>query len=78
MLAPAVREVPSGDDAGPIVTRIVQHHFPVAIAFTGAGVTALFAEAECRGIREEVRGALAAMTTVCRGPKPQAALSARG
>ena len=70
MLAPAVREVPSSDDAGPILSRIVQGHFPVVIAFTGASVTALFAEAERRGIREDVRRALAS-TTIVAGPSPR-------
>jgi uroporphyrinogen-III synthase len=78
VLAPAVREVPSRTDAGPTITRIVQRHFPIAIAFTGAAVTALFAEAERQGVRDEVRSALAAMTLVCRGPKPQAALKREG
>ncbi|MQA30952.1 MAG: hypothetical protein GEU82_14155 [Luteitalea sp.] len=78
VLAPAVRERPSPDDAGPLIARIAQGQFRVAIAFTGAGVTALFAEAERRGVREDVRRALAAMAIVCRGPKPQAALKREG
>ena len=78
VLAPAVRERPSQDDAGPLMARIVSRHFAVGVAFTGAGVRALFAEAERRGIGEEIRLALAAMTLVCRGPKPQAALKREG
>jgi uroporphyrinogen-III synthase len=78
VLAPAVRERPSQDDAGPLIARIVKGNFAVVVAFTGAGVTALFAEADRRGIREEIRLALVAMTIVCRGPKPQAALKREG
>ena len=48
VMAPAVRERPSHDDAGPVLTRIAQGHFPLVIVLTGAGATALLAEAERR------------------------------
>jgi uroporphyrinogen-III synthase len=78
VLAPAVRERPTRDDAGPLLTRIVRGQFPIAVAFTGAGVTALFEEAERRGIRGELRRAMSAMTIVCRGPKPLIPLKREG
>jgi len=78
VLAPAVRERPSQDDAGPMLARVSQGHFAMAIVLTGAGVTALFAEAERRGLLEQVRQVLASMTIVCRGPKPQTALKRYG
>jgi uroporphyrinogen-III synthase len=78
VLAPAVREVPNLVDAGPIITRLIDRHYPIVIAFTGVGVTALLAEAERRGLGEDVRRALASVTIVCRGPKPQAALKRAG
>lgn len=78
VMAPAVRERQSDDDAGPLLARLTQRHFAMAIVLTGAGVTALFAEAERRGLLEEVRQVLASMTIVCRGPKPQTALKRHG
>jgi uroporphyrinogen-III synthase len=78
VMAPAVLERPSEDDAGPVLTRIARGDFRVAIVLTGAGATALLAEAERRGVLDEVRRALANMLVVCRGPKPQAALKRHG
>jgi uroporphyrinogen-III synthase len=78
VLAPAVRERPTADDAGPLLTRVAEGHFPLAVVLTGASATALFNEAERRGVLEAVRHALANMTIVCRGPKPQAALKRQG
>jgi uroporphyrinogen-III synthase len=78
IVAPAVRERPTGDDAGPMLTRLVQGHFAMAIVLTGAGATAFFTEAERRGMLGGAREALARMTIVCRGPKPMAALRKQG
>lgn len=78
VLAPAVRERPSDADAGPLLTRIVNGHFPLVIVLTGAGATALLKEAERRGLLEEVRQALARTRIACRGPKPQTALKRHG
>jgi uroporphyrinogen-III synthase len=72
--APAVSEQPSHEDAGPVLRRLLDGAFEMVIALTGAGVTALFKEAERRGLVEPVRTALARVTIACRGPKPQAAL----
>jgi uroporphyrinogen-III synthase len=78
VMAPAVRERPTSEDAGPPLARLVQGDFSMAIVLTGAGVTALFTEAERRGLLEELRQVMASMTIVCRGPKPQAALKRYG
>jgi uroporphyrinogen-III synthase len=78
IIAPAVRERPSDADVGPLLTRIVQGQFSLAVVLTGAGATALLTEAERRGRLDEVRQALAQMTIVCRGPKPLAALKRHG
>jgi uroporphyrinogen-III synthase len=76
--APAVRERPSPDDAGPLLDRLIEGEFSMAIALTGAGVSALFAEAERRGSSADVQRAMGRMTIVCRGPKPQIALKRHG
>jgi uroporphyrinogen-III synthase len=78
VVAPAVRERPSQDDGGALLGRVVQGEFVVLIALTGAGVTALFTEAERHGVLADVRQALGKMAIVCRGPKPQAALKRYG
>src|SRR5262245_48857368 len=76
--APALTERPSAVDAGPLLTRVLEGVFSIAIALTGAGVTALFNEAERRGLAGDLRRALSHMMLVCRGPKPQAALRRQG
>ncbi len=78
ILAPAVRERPTGEDAGPLLERLIAGSFRMAIVQTGAAVTALFAEADRRGKLDAVRDALAAMTIVSRGAKPQTALKRQG
>ena len=72
--APAVSEQPSEEDAGPLLQRLIAGEFQMVIVLTGAGVAALFKEAERRGALEAVRAAMAQVAIVCRGPKPQAAL----
>ena len=72
--APAVREITRPDDFDPLLRRIVAGEFAVAIVLSGAGVTALFQEADARGLRADVRDAMAGMTLAVRGPKPLAAL----
>ena len=49
-----------------------------AVLQASAGATALFTEAERRGLLAEVRQAMAALSIVSRGPKPQTALSVTG
>ena len=72
--APAVSEEPSHEDAGPVIRRLSNGGFQMLIALTGAGVNALFKEAENRAAAEAVRCAMGRLTIACRGPKPQAAL----
>jgi uroporphyrinogen-III synthase len=50
----------------------------VAVLSTGVGVESLFRQASVLGREEELRAALARATTVCRGPKPVAALKKLG
>jgi uroporphyrinogen-III synthase len=76
--APAVQERPSLDDAGPALDRLVGGAFSLAIALTGAGVTALFAEAHRRGRSADVQRAMRLLTIVSRGPKPLIALKQHG
>ena len=76
--APAVQERPSLDDAGPVLDRLVAGAFSLTIALTGAGVTALFAEAHRRGKSADVQRAMRHLTIVSRGPKPLMALKQHG
>ena len=76
--APAVRERPTTIDAGPMLDAPHRRRVSYAIVLTGAGATALFTEAERRGRLDEVRQAMAALTIISRGPKPQTALKRYG
>jgi uroporphyrinogen-III synthase len=78
--------VPALDDAhelGPeraeqLVAAIGGGTYEVAIFMTGVTVSALFEVAEKIGRRPELVAGLRALTTVCRGPKPTAALRGFG
>lgn len=77
---PAVSEAPSSDAAA--VSRVLdelagQQH-EVVIFMTGVAVALLFELAEQLGRRVELVAALRRVTTVCRGPKPSAALRGFG
>jgi len=50
----------------------------LVVCLTGAGVTGVLAQAEESGLREPLVDAMREITTVCRGPKPAAALRASG
>jgi uroporphyrinogen-III synthase len=50
----------------------------LVVCLTGAGVTGVLAQAEEIGLREPLVDTLREITTVCRGPKPAAALRASG
>ncbi len=73
---PTVRE--SGLDCSAVVDAFVSElssgSFEVVVFLTGAGVRALFGEADRLGRLPELRAGLARVTTVCRGPKPSSAL----
>ena len=75
--APALREAPldCADDVGYLLDRLAGDSIDVVVVFqTGVGARALFAEADNQGRLDELLDALRGITTVCRGPKPTAAL----
>ena len=78
--APAVEEapLPCAEQVAALIDRLTAGDLSVAVFLTGVGVKALFREAERLGRDAELRGALHTVTTVCRGPKPVAALAQQG
>jgi uroporphyrinogen-III synthase len=78
--APALRESHELDaeTARLLVTAIVQGSYDIAVFMTGVAVSLLFQVAEQIGQRPELVGGLQAITTLCRGPKPTAALRGFG
>jgi uroporphyrinogen-III synthase len=78
---PAMREQ-RASDAGASIARLLENLAdqvaPVVVLLTGVGVAALFDEARALGRGEELRDAMRRATTVCRGPKPVAALKREG
>ena len=78
--APALREAahPIRDLCSGFVAQLSRAPEPVVICLTGAGVRALFAQAAELGCEDALQAGLARAITVCRGPKPAGALTARG
>jgi uroporphyrinogen-III synthase len=78
--APALQEVPRPipDLCADFIPRLAGAKRAVAVCLTGAGLRALFAQAADQGCDGALRQALAAATTVCRGPKPAGVLAAEG
>ncbi len=77
---PAVREQQRACE-GQLLTLLEQlerQTYPVVIYSTGVGVTALFNEAKRLDRLDELKDRLRRATTVCRGPKPLAALKREG
>lgn len=74
--APALREAPldCADDVGYLLDRLAGNSIDVVVFQTGVGARALFAEADRQSRLDELLEALRGITTVCRGPKPTAAL----
>ena len=74
--APALREAPldCADDVGYLLDRLAGNSIDVVVFQTGVGARALFAEADRQSRQDELLDALRGITTVCRGPKPTAAL----
>src|SRR5262249_27141469 len=72
----AMREVPqeSGAEVAAFLTRLGQGAIDIVIFLTGVGVNALVREAEQLGRLPDLLSGLAGVLTVCRGPKPVAAL----
>ena len=75
---PALCEAPRLDEVPLFVGRLTDKRFSLVIFLTGAGVTALWKEAERVGRLAEVLDALRATTVACRGPKPSAVLRRHG
>src|SRR5919205_1802954 len=77
---PAVRELPVERPAevAAFVDELAGGALPVVVCLTGAGVKALFEEADRLGHLPELLSALQQVTVVCRGPKPAAVLRRHG
>ena len=80
MVAPAMREIPLGDNPAALefAERLLAGEIDIAIFLTGVGVRALFQVMETRHPRAALRAALARIVTAVRGPKPLAALRDHG
>lgn len=78
--APAVREaaVACAAEVGALIDALAAGAVRVVVFLTGVGVHGLLQAAEGLGRRPELLSALGGATTVCRGPKPVAALKASG
>ena len=78
--APAIREVPlaATDAVRDLLEGLRNGAVEVVVLLTGVGVDTVFAEAERQGGGAELLHLLQGATTVCRGPKPRAALRRRG
>lgn len=57
-----------------LIDDIREGRVTVVVLLTGAGINSLFAQAEEIGYAARLTDALSSVTTVCRGPKPAAAL----
>jgi uroporphyrinogen-III synthase len=66
------------DRAGRIVTALSNGSYDVVVFMTGVAVSLLFEVTERIGRRTELVAGLRGVTTVCRGPKPTAALRGFG
>jgi len=78
--APAVRERrrPAGAEVAALLDEVAPEPAPVFVFSTGVGATALFDEARSLGRAGELREALSRGSSICRGPKPVAALHKEG
>lgn len=74
---PAVRELrrDAGADVARLLDAVAGEAAPLFVFSTGVGVAALFEEARVLAREPELRSALGRGFTLCRGPKPVAALS---
>lgn len=77
---PALCEAPelSPEERQDILSQLISGRPEVVVFMTGVAVSLLFELAEQSGRRAELVEALRATTTVCRGPKPTAALRGFG
>ena len=78
--APAVREaaLDCAEQVASFIAELERGRMEIVIFSTGSGVTPLFQEADRLGRLGELLAALQHVTTVCRGPKPAAALRRQG
>jgi len=77
---PAVREAPqiAGDSIDALLSELESGRHEIVLFMTGVAVSLLFELAEQTGRRAELVASLRRLTTVCRGPKPTAALRGFG
>jgi uroporphyrinogen-III synthase len=77
---PAVRELPlpCGDDVAKLLDALQSGDLQFVVLLTGVAVDSLFQEAERLGRAQELGIELRRVATVCRGPKPAAALKTHG
>lgn len=78
--APALRErrKPAGAEVAALLDEVASEAAPVFVFATGVGVAALFEEARTLGRVGDLREALSRGSSICRGPKPVAALHREG
>ena len=78
--APAVREtdIDCAADVARLIDALEDAALDVVVFQTGVGARALFREADKLGRLDALLSALQGVTTVCRGPKPTAALRQAG
>lgn len=72
--APSVREVPLDVDAAPLLARIVEGRYDIAVLLTAVAFTGLCDAAERHGVLPALRDAFGRLIIASRGPKPQLAL----
>jgi uroporphyrinogen-III synthase len=80
LCVPAVREAPvlSAELARQLIDDLESDRHEIVVFMTGAAVSLLFEVAEQIGRRQDLVRSLRSLTTVCRGPKPTAALRGFG
>jgi len=80
LCVPAVREdsVLSADVARQLIDELESDRHEIVVFMTGVAVSLLFEVAEQIGRRADLMESLRRLTTVCRGPKPTAALRGFG
>lgn len=80
LCVPAVREVPTlePEAIASLLDELAAREHEVVIFMTGVAVSLLFELAEKLGRHAELVSSLRKLTTVCRGPKPTAALRGFG
>jgi uroporphyrinogen-III synthase len=78
--APALREISAAEDdeIGVLLDGLSAGRFDAIVFPTGVSVTRLVERADALGRRAELIASLHRVTTVCRGPKPSAALRTIG